>query len=207
MWGSKENAYYYRDFPPYKIRVIVLNVYEHMYDNDKYDEGKCGYSNTQLEWLANTALQTLEGWSVIVLTHDSPMEMDYNGASNQNNPKQLISILEAFKAGQSVEVKYTDERNSGIFSVDVQTSFSAPGVLIAVLSGHAHCDDQKKVNGINYIQIVCAYIDVVNEYSGYKNRPAFSSKAYAFDIGIVNTAEKSLSLKRIGYGDDRNFTF
>ena len=207
VWGSKENAYYYRDFPTYKIRVIVLNVYEHMYDNDKYDEGKCGYSNTQLEWLANKALQMLEGWSVIVLTHDSPVEMDYNGATNQNNAMQLVQILEAFKGGNNIAVQYTDERNSGLFSVNVTTAFSTPGTLIAVLSGHAHCDDAKKVNGINYVQIVCAYIDVVNDYSGYKNRPAFSSKAYAFDIGIINTTEKSFQLKRIGYGNDRNFTY
>lgn len=207
VWGSKENAYYYRDFPTYKIRVIVLNVYEHMYDNDKYDEGKCGYSNTQLEWLANKALQTLEGWSVIVLTHDSPIEMDYNGAANQNNAAQLVQILEAFKDGNNIAVQYTDERNSGLFSVNVTTAFSTPGTIISVLSGHAHCDDAKKINGINYVQIVCAYIDVVNDYSGYKNRPAFSSKAYAFDIGIINTVEKSFQLKRIGYGNDRNFTY
>lgn len=207
VWGSKENAYYYRDFPTYKIRVIVLNVYEHMYDNDKYDEGKCGYSNTQLEWLANKALQTLEGWSVIVLTHDSPIEMDYNGAANQNNAAQLVQILEAFKDGNNIAVQYTDERNSGLFSVNVTTAFSTPGTLIAVLSGHAHCDDAKKVNGINYVQIVCAYIDVVNDYSGYKNRPAFSSKAYAFDIGIVDTANRTLKLKRIGYGMDRTVNY
>lgn len=207
VWGSKENAYYYRDFPTYKIRVIVLNVYEHMYDNDKYDEGKCGYSNTQLEWLANKALQTLEGWSVIVLTHDSPIEMDYNGAANQNNAAQLVQILEAFKDGNNIAVQYTDERNSGLFSVNVTTAFSTPGTIISVLSGHAHCDDAKKINGINYVQIVCAHIDVVNDYSGYKNRPAFSSKAYAFDIGIINTVEKSFQLKRIGYGNDRNFTY
>ena len=207
VWGSKENAYYYRDFPPYKIRVIVLNVYEHMYDDDKYDEGKCGYSNTQLEWLANTALQTLEGWSVIVLTHDSPMEMDYNGAANQNNARQLVQILEAFKSGNNIAVQYTDTRNSGLFSVNVTTAFSMPGTLIAVLSGHAHYDDAKKVNGINYVQIVCAYIDVVNEYSGYRNRPAFSSKAYAFDIGFVDTENRTLKLKRIGYGTDRTVSY
>ena len=207
VWGSKENAYYYRDFPTYKIRVIVLNVYEHMYDNDKYDEGKCGYSNTQLEWLANKALQTLEGWSVIVLTHDSPIEMDYNGAANQNNAAQLVQILEAFKDGNNIAVQYTDERNSGLFSVNVTTAFSTPGTIISVLSGHAHCDDAKKVNGINYVQIVCAYIDVVNDYSGYKNRPAFSSKAYAFDIGIVDTENRTLKLKRIGFGSDRDFTY
>lgn len=207
VWGSKENAYYYRDFPTYKIRVIVLNVYEHMYDNNKYDEGKCGYSNTQLEWLANKALQTLEGWSVIVLTHDSPIEMAYNGAANQNNAMQLVQILEAFKDGNNIAVQYTDERNSGLFSVNVTTAFSTPGTLIAVLSGHAHCDDAKKVNGINYVQIVCAYIDVANDYSGYKNRPAFSSKAYAFDIGIIDTANRTLKLKRIGYGADRAISY
>lgn len=106
-----------------------------------------------------------------------------------------------------ITVQYTDERNSGLFSVNVTTAFSTPGTLIAVLSGHAHCDDAKKVNGINYVQIVCAYIDVVNDYSGYKNRPAFSEKAYAFDIGIVDTENRTLKLKRIGYGTDRDVSY
>lgn len=207
VWGSIWNAYYYRDFPTYKIRVVVLNVYEHMYDNNKYDEGKCGYSNEQLNWLARDALNPSEGWSVIVLTHDSPVEMNHNGAANQNNAAQLVQILEAFKDGNKVKIRYTDIRNSGLFSVDVTTAFSRPGTLIAVLSGHAHCDDAKKVNGINYVQIVCAYIDVVNDYSGYKNRPAFSSKAYAFDIGIVDTKNRTLNLKRIGYGTDRTVRY
>ena len=61
--------------------------------------------------------------------------------------------------------------------------------------------------GMHYIQIVCAYIDVVNEYSGYQERIAFSDKSYAFDIGIVNKNEKSLTLKRIGYGEDRYFNY
>lgn len=203
VWGSKENAYYYRDFNNYKIRVIVLNVCEHMYDNDVYDESKFGYSNAQLEWLANTALKIEDDWSVIVLTHDAPVEMNYNSASIENNPQQLIQILEAFKNGTSTNITYTDTKHNGIFSINVTTSFSRSGTIIGVFSGHAHCDDMKKVNGINYIQIVCGYIDVVNEHSGYKNRPALSDKAYAFDVGIVNKSIRTVSLIRIGYGSDR----
>lgn len=206
-WGSKENVYYYRDFNACKIRVIVLNVCEHMYDNNAYDESKFGYSNDQLEWLANTALKIESDWSVIVLTHDAPVEMNYNSASIENNPQQLIQILEAFKNGTSTKITYTDTKHNGIFSVNVTTSFSGKGTIIGVFAGHAHCDDMKKVNGINYVQIVCAYIDVVNDYSGYKNRPAFSSKAYAFDIGIVDTENRTLKLKRIGYGADRAINY
>lgn len=207
VWGSKENAYFYRDFQKFKIRVIVLNVYENMYINNMYEESKVGYSNAQLEWLANTALQLDAEWEVIVLTHDSPVEMLYNGAINQNNPTQLIEILESFKKGTSVPIQYNDLKNNGLFNVNLTTNFSKEGTIIGVLSGHAHCDDSKKVNDINYIQIVCAYIDVVNEYSGYQERIAFSDKSYAFDIGIVNKSEKSLTLKRIGYGEDRYFNY
>lgn len=202
-WGSTDNAYYYRDFNTYKIRVIVLNVCEHMYDNDIYDESKLGYSNDQLEWLANTALKVESDWSVIVLTHDSPVEMNYNSASIENNPHQLTQILEAFKNGTSTNITYTDTKHNGLFSVNVTTSFSNKGTIIGVFTGHGHCDDMKKVNGINYVQIVCAYIDVVNEYSGFRNRPALSDKAYAFDVGIVNPSIRTVSFRRIGYGEDR----
>ena len=178
-----------------------------MYDNNAYDESKFGYSNDQLEWLANTALKIESDWSVIVLTHDAPVEMNYNSASIENNPQQLIQILEAFKNGTSTKITYTDTKHNGTFSVNVTTSFSGKGTIIGVFAGHAHCDDMKKVNGINYVQIVSAYIDVVNERSGYKNRPAFSSKAYAFDIGIVDTENRTLKLKRIGYGADRAINY
>lgn len=203
VWGSKENAYYYRDFPTHKIRIIVLNVYENMYHDDLYDESMCGYSGDQLKWLAQTALKVSPDYSIIVLTHDAPVKLEYNAYEIQNNPDSLAQILKSFKIGQATEVKYTDTLHNGVFSVDVETTYSVPGNIIAVLSGHAHCDDLKTVDGINYIQITCAYIDVVNTFTGYKNRPAFSEKAYAFDIGVVDTKNRTLKLKRIGYGTDR----
>ena len=137
VWGSKENAYFYRDFQKFKIRVIVLNVYENTYINSVYDENKVGYSNAQLEWLANIALQLDEDWAVIVLTHDSPAEMRYNGAINQNNPAQLIEILESFKKGTSEPIQYNDLKNNGLFNVNLTTNFFKKGIIIGVLSGHA----------------------------------------------------------------------
>ena len=207
VWGSKDNAYFYRDYTPYKIRVIVLNVYEHLYDNNVYNESLIGYSNEQLNWLANTALQVNNDWNVIILTHDSPVQLKNSSFDGHNNSKQLVKILESFKNGTSVTISYTDTKHDGTFSVNVTTNFNKPGNIIGVLSGHAHCDDAKLVNGINYIQILCAYIDVVNEYSGFRNRPAFSDKAYVFDIGIVDTINRKLSLTRIGYGDNREFSY
>lgn len=207
VWGSKDNAYFYRDYTSHKIRVIVLNVYEHLYDNDVYNESLVGYSNEQLNWLANTALQVNDGWSVIVLTHDSPVQLQNSSFDGHNNSTQLVEILESFKAGTSTNITYTDTKHSGLFSVNVTTNFNKAGNIIGVLSGHAHCDDSKTVNGINYIQILCAYIDVVNEYSGFPNRPAFSDKAYVFDIGLVDTTNRKLTLARIGYGDNREFSY
>ncbi len=207
VWGSKENAYYYRDFPTHKIRIIVLNVYENMYHDDLYDESMCGYSGDQLKWLAQTALKVSPDYSIIVLTHDAPVKLEYNAYEIQNNPDSLAQILKSFKIGQATEVKYTDTLHNGVFSVDVETTYSVPGNIIAVLSGHAHCDDLKTVDGINYIQITCAYIDVVNTFTGYENRPAFSEQAYAFDIGVVDTENRSLKLKRIGYGTDRAVSY
>lgn len=207
VWGSKDNAYFYRDYTSHKIRVIVLNVYEHLYDNDVYTESLVGYSNEQLNWLANTALQVNDGWSVIVLTHDSPVQLQNSSFDGHNNSTQLVEILESFKAGTSTNITYTDTKHSGLFSVNVTTNFNKAGNIIGVLSGHAHCDDSKTVNGINYIQILCAYIDVVNEYSGFPYRPAFSDKAYVFDIGLVDTTNRKLTLTRIGYGDNREFSY
>lgn len=208
-WGNKLDSYFYRDYPNHKIRIVVLNVYEFFndMDNDTVDPTKVGYSNTQLNWLANTALVVDSDWHVIIVTHDAPVALDHNGADIQHNKQSLIDILQSFKNGTSTTITYTDSTYPELFSINVTTHFTSAGNIIALLAGHAHYDDADKVNGINYIQINCAYMDVTNEFSGFRDRTMYELSSVLFDIGVVDKTNRTLVLKRVGYGSDRNFTY
>lgn len=209
VFGSKTDAYFYRDFPNRKVRVISLNLYvlpEGLHSKYSYDQ-YTGLNQAEAEWLANVALNVPNDWHVIVMSHNSPRPTTGQDSATFVNPSVMIGILESFVNGSSVTVSHNGGEADGTFNVSVTTNFTNKGNLVAVLTGHGHADDFVKTNGINYIQITSGYIDVVNESSGYKNREAFSYSAIVFDVGILDTTNRTLKLKRVGYGSDRSFTY
>lgn len=209
VFGSKADAYFYRDYPNRKVRVIALNLYvlpESLYGKYSYDQ-YTGLNQAEAEWLANVALNVPNDWHVIVMAHNSPRPATGQDSATFVNPSVMIGILESFVNGTSVTVSHNGGEADGSFDLSVATKFANKGNLVAVLTGHGHADDSVKVNGVNYIQITSGYIDVVNESSGYKNREAFSYSAILFDVGILDTTNRTLALKRVGYGSDRSFTY
>lgn len=213
-FGNGENSsYYYVDYDNRKIRVIVLDLYDIGPAHDNVYNDDAGYRQGQLEWLINTALKVEDGWQVIVMTHQPPIP----GMPENNlgyNSDALIKILESFKAGTSVEIKKQDEVfHDGTFDLDLQTNFTKPGTIIAVLSGHAHNDFTITQNGINYVQSCCGYIDVLLYHSQhgkpakYGQRDQYTYSAICFDICILNTTNRTLKFKRFGFGKDRQISY
>lgn len=199
-------AYYYRDFPRHKIRVVCLNPYdmpdekqnEYPY-NDYY-----GYDQAQMVWLRDTALKIGSDWSVIVVDHTLPVTtqegMIGNGTAGQN-PLVLRQMLESFKNGTDVRLVHTDTVADGFFNIDMTTQFNAQGArtLIGVFGGHVHIDEIITINGINYVATCCGYIDSV-EYSGNRgNRDGLTYSAVCFDIGTIDQINREVSLYRIGF--------
>lgn len=75
--------------------------------------------------------------------------------------------------------------------------------MIGVFTGHNHVDDYRKVNGVNYISIECGYV----EAGDLNNREGFTYSAIAFDVVVINKNTRNVSLTRIGYSDNRTFTY
>lgn len=206
-------AYFYKNFDTKKIRVVVLDLYDIGVEHDVDYNLNAGYRQNQLEWLANEALQVESGWQVMLITHSSPVE----GMPENNrgiNCEPLMQVLEAFKTGTNVTITATDEvYHDGTFDINLTTDFKRVGTLIAVLSGHAHNDYSIIKNGINYIQTICGYIDVLlyhdqnDQPAKYGQRDQHTYSAIAFDIGIVDTVAHTINFKRFGYGHDRKFTY
>lgn len=66
--GNAYEHYYYVENPQMKIRYIVLAAYRHTSTGTNIENG---YTQEQVTWLNNEALNVPNGWSVIVLTHDA----------------------------------------------------------------------------------------------------------------------------------------
>ncbi|WP_436632893.1 hypothetical protein [Latilactobacillus sakei] len=205
--------YFYKNFDDKKIRVVVLDLYDIGAEHDADYNLNAGYRQNQLEWLANEALQVESGWQVMLITHSSPI---YGMPENNRgiNCEPLMQVLEAFKTGINATITATDKvYNDGTFDINFTTNFKTAGTLIAVMSGHAHNDYSIIKNGINYIQTICGYIDILlyhaqnDQPAKYGQRDQHTYSAIAFDIGIVDTVAHTINFKRFGYGHDRKFTY
>jgi hypothetical protein len=196
-FGGVNKAYYYVDFPKQKLRVVVLTKYD--VEGSGYD-GKAGYKQDQMEWLANTALKCPNEYHVIVATHSAPIDLNDNNLGQNENV--LIKILENFVGGNNSTISSTSS-DDDYPSYTINTEFTKKGNLIGVFTGHNHVDDYRKVNGVNYISIECGYV----ETGDLNNREGFTYSAIAFDVVIINPYTRNVSLNRIGYGNNRNFTY
>lgn len=196
-FGGVNKAYYYVDFPKQKIRIIVLSKYD--IEGNGYD-GQAGYKQDQMEWLANTALKCSNEYHVIVATHSAPIDLNDNNLGQNENV--LIKILENFVGGNNSTIS-SSSRDDAYQSYIIDTKFTEKGNLIGVFTGHNHVDDYRKVNGVNYISIECGYV----EAGDLNNREGFTYFAIAFDVVIINKNTRNVSLTRIGYGDNRTFTY
>lgn len=196
-FGKSNGAYYYKDFPKHKIRVVVLTLYD---VNGSGYNGKAGYKQDQMDWLVNTALQVSEDYHIIVATHSAPIELQDNDLGLNSNV--LVGILESFVNGTSTTIN-SSANTTEYTPYTITTNFTRKGNLIGLFSGHTHVDDLQKVNGVNYLCIECGYV----EARDLSNREGFTYSAIAFDVVIVDTDNRIVSLKRVGYGNDRSFTY
>lgn len=210
---GNSGSYFYVDFEAKKVRVIVLDDYDIGADHDEEYNHNAGFRQNQLEWLVTTALNTPDGWQALVLVHQSPAP-DFPENDRAINSDQLMQILKAYVEGTSVHITARDVTyNDGTFDVDLTTNFTKPGTIVAVMSGHAHNDYNKLIDGINYIQSCCGYIDILlyhnrdGKPAKYGNRDLHTWSAICFDVGILNTKTKTLLLKRFGFGKDRVFNY
>lgn len=205
-FGKIPGTYYYKDFEKFKIRVIVMDLYN---IPEKYNANEhSGYDGKQLSWLCDTALQINPDWQVMIVTHSAPYD-DAEGMTDNtgvhSNRIVFRKILENFVNGTSETLSNTDTLDD-IFTFNRVVDFTSQGkrTLIGVFTGHNHTDVILTKNGINYISTMCGYIDIVL-YEGERIPNEYS--AIAFDFVFIDTKSKKVTMKRIGYGDDREFTY
>lgn len=165
-------GYYYMDYSNEKVRIIVLNDFEHpLVDDGLY------HSAAQCTWFYN-ALNSLEAnWNVLVLSH-------YITSYKYN----VGTIIDAFN---NKGITKTAEDTGISYTFDAR----ANGTFIAHIHGHSHTDEYDNNRGWNRIGVQRGYaieseFDTTNEFcfSIFTINPD-NSKLYETRVGRGDSRE------------------
>lgn len=120
---TKIRGYGYKEFPEYKLRVIVLNTSDYI-DN----KGGYGMSDEQKLWFMK-ALDVSDKpdgsyWNILILSH---IPLDFpNG--DYNTPADIMAILKAYHVGGTVVI------DAGMYDYDKKNK----ATIIGNIHGHVH---------------------------------------------------------------------
>lgn len=228
VWGSKEGMYYYKDFKEAKIRMVFLNTLDKPeewvtidgVEYEKYPWLPNIVSAEQVDWLIDTALNFTDKndraeWAVIICSHVTPApNVPGNSASigalqNENQQGIVISkVVEAFIAGTSEALSYTDNQYGGSATINRNADFTSQGAmqLIGWFAGHTHHDYKVTINGVTYITTLCGYYSSgVDENYISMQKDTYSE--FAVDLLMVDKSARKAIVKRYGAGEDREWTW
>lgn len=171
--GNPLEHYYYVDNVQQKIRYIILNAFIREDDSSTVTSG---YSEEQLSWLTNTALNVDNGWDVIIITH-------YIGTT--------ATGMEGSTAFRN--------------AIDSFNNNSSSGKILAIMEGHGHYDAIfNTAGGIPIIMTTCdknkPWIKDDTDMEPWitANRTSGTISEQAFDVMVVNRENKYISAIRIG---------
>ena len=229
--------HYYVDDPIQKMRYIIMNtgtprdtLYNNVYtgNNEIY---------IQLNWLYDTLMSTPDGYSVIIFGHQFFTGYFYLQEENlPPNPDFTVYTpvvpIARMMIGAKNKLLIDTGGNSSYYEkgdVKEQYDFSkAPDIIpICLWCGHHHIDANWVYNmdddsmtyspdcphgaDDNKILMICTTSDTKNGTSTYKDylpaRSVGDRTEHAFDIVSINKDERTIYATRVGYGNDRTFTY
>lgn len=207
---KNKGLYYYTDNRSAKVRYIFLDSIDIPYEYDENGsllysgQGFYDYSKDQLDWLINDALNFNEtGWGVVIFQHVPPIVLNRDLGENLSRISVIHDILKARSLKQNIDFEHGEGRFKKRITADFSNYKSCD--IIAVITGHIHSDESRKVDNIQYISTMNSvmYVNGGNplmRFDGTKNE-------ILFDIGTINRKERTLTLTRVGAGEDRVFSF
>jgi len=204
---NPESSYYYVDYPEKKIRVIFLDPYAYPKE-EKGDlsvwsaEGWDRFSDWQLKWFAETALDTSkEGWSYILSSHGALIGGFVTGpCSNASIPYEIIKAFNEKK-------KYANEK------LDINVNYTnVKSNLPLHIFGHTHLDGYHNDKDVDMLMIntgVCAISEydcslATVDYCVSPKREKGTITEALFDV-IILCEDGTVHRIRFGAGEDQKF--
>jgi len=203
--ANPNTCYYYKDYldDGYKVRVIHIDLYDmpQDVDGDSYKYviyAHINYSNKQLNWLANIALNLPSSdYHVIMFGHQTMGAT----ASYNTSGTAFLNIIDAFVTQGSVNM--TDETADFAFDLDVDFSVinGFNGNFVGYFYGHGHVPlvGVTTINGNDYNNIELPAADT--QSIGYYRINGTTDMATFI---VLDTEDRRIFLLRYGNPCDVN---
>jgi hypothetical protein len=182
---------YYVDFPDFKIRMFCLDS-NHYYDSEHtsphgyYNCWWYGFQDATVSWMREQLSQIPSGWSVLLLSHMSPVK-----ANNADNTAYIN-----MEAMQQV----------------IQDFIDGGGSYIATLYGHSHMDWSTT---IPWLEIAFNCQKCENKSTIPENMPGGvrptrtkgTATEDSWNVVMIQPGSRKIKVIRFGAGDDRTFSY
>ena len=166
VYGDKNKSYFYFDREDSKVRYIGLSTYG-FFTNNEYESA---YTEEQLQWFKDIALDVAEGWTIVIFTHSL-----YHVTLPSN---ELTAISQSF--------------------VDVIDHYQGKGKIACVLMGHSHVDRVHiGKTGIPYILSQCDRTEPYRGDINVERVPGTASENH-FEVVLIDKVKQEVRLYAIG---------
>ena len=173
VWGEQGKPYYFVDNKQQKIRYIMLQAFDEHHDGSV--GASIGYSDAELAWLQNTALNVEHGWVIIIFTHSMLVMND--------NTKTVGVPSGRFK-----------------MAYDIINNYDGEGTIACVIMGHAHWDKKHTTSsGVQMIVTTCDKYDLSREPGLEQDtRTPGTISEQAFEVVVLDKQNRKITFVRIG---------
>lgn len=214
-----DGTYYYIDNMTQGVRFIFLNSQYQPSDetdtngNAVYDRFNTPcFGQKQLNWFVNTALDVPDGYHICLFAHDA-----YCG-----DWSQIVAIVNAFNATNTnqrvVNNTYSDSAHTWRNSTITADFKNTNAVIAGMFAGHVHYDCIRPASGDNsmmacpLIQMTTALgVDIDGKellFGGTQpNRANGDVTEFALDIPVINKKERTITIIRLGAGNNRSVNY
>ena len=183
---STRKHYYYYDDNVGMIRHIII---------DYTDTDKSWF----IEWLRDTIRNTPTDYHFAFYMHWNIFEKD--GAISDAKYQYLVDWISAIQG----KTLFSKTIATTIGDIEINEDYTGTTHAVCYFAcGHQHKDYMHKVNGVTYFVTDCCanYND-----NGVVPRVAGTTTDTAFDVICANVKKRSVTLIRIGAGNNRSWTY
>ena len=210
--GEKRNGnsnYFYKDYPDKKIRLVGLDsndTPDTILNSDGFLKYPglmyMGYRQTQIDWLANTALQNVpEDYTTVIVGHvhahartGANVQEDDIYNDHYYNIDLVDQVINDFMRGTSSTLTSTTKD----WEVSVKADFTNQGkrIMAAFIHGHQHQDNYTSDLGFNNIGITSSIGSYINNPSGD-----------GWAVISVDPTKQTIQVRGFGRAETRSFNF
>lgn len=216
-------SWYYKDFMAYKIRLIVLNSYDPLYDGfysgpgNDMDYNNVQYSQAQISFFADALDSVPSGYTVIVAQHayfnltisnpDWSSTKTVDSGTYKNTPSimsadPVLDIIDAYqrKAVINKSYSYTNQTVANkLGTVSVNKDFTASkGTFGFCIAGHNHGDWMGSSVLYPSVKMVVMVGGVLTQPDSDLGRDYNGKSQDAINVYVVNTKLRKVHVVRIG---------